>query len=110
LGRLPAAAYEPGVSVRVYETMAAAARACLKAGQAVIADAVFQEPGDREMIETVARDVGAPFEGIWLEAPPETSLARLESRQGDASDADARVLAAQMARDAGEIRWRRQLG
>jgi aminoglycoside phosphotransferase family enzyme/predicted kinase len=110
LGRLPPEAYEPGASARVYEALSAAARTALMAGQAVIADAVFQQPQDRELIETVARDVGAPFEGIWLEASPEASRARLTARDGDASDADARVLATQMARDTGAISWRRQLG
>jgi aminoglycoside phosphotransferase family enzyme/predicted kinase len=108
LGRLPPAAYEPSASARVYETLAETARACLTAGHAVIADAVFLEPTHRAMIEAVAREVSAPFEGVWLETAPDTARARLTARAGDASDADARVLAAQMLRETGEIRWRRE--
>ncbi len=110
LGRLSPAAYEPKVSTRVYEALGAVARVCLKAGRAVIADAVFLAPEDRRMIETVAREVGVPFEGIWLDAPKETARARLDAREGDASDADADVLAAQMTRETGHISWRRELG
>ncbi len=108
LERLPPAAYEPEVSRRVYETLRDTARACLTAGHAVIADAVFLDLTDRQMIEAVAAEVGVPFAGIWLEVPPDTARARLKARQGDASDADAAVLAAQMARETGEIGWRRQ--
>jgi len=110
LGRLPPEAYEPDVSARVYEELGGAARSCLRAGQAVIADAVFLEATNRQMIEAAAREVGAAFDGVWLEAPPGTARARLIAREGDASEADPRVLAAQMERDAGEIGWRRQLG
>jgi len=108
LERLPPQAYAPEVGARVYEALGEAARACLRAGQSVIADAAFLEPEDREAMEAVARDAGVPFQGIWLETAPDTARERLAARQGDASDADAAVLAAQMSRDTGPITWRRE--
>jgi len=49
----------------------------------------------------------APFQGLWLEAPLDVLRARVAARRGDASDADAAVLKAAAARDAGPIAWHR---
>ena len=45
------------------------------------------------------------FLGLWLTAPDETLIARVEQRQGDASDADRRVVKEQLGYDLGEITW-----
>jgi hypothetical protein len=37
-----------------------------------------------------------PFDAVWIEAPAEALLARVEARCGDASDADATVVQAQL--------------
>ena len=39
------------------------------AGCAVVADAVYDRPADREAIEVVGREAGVPFVGFWLAAP-----------------------------------------
>ena len=83
------------------------ARTCLAAGCAVVADAVFLRPEDRGGAEKVAEDAGATFEGVWLESTPEVLRERLAGRRNDASDADAKVLAAQLTADPGAIEWRR---
>ena len=54
-------------------------------------------------------DVRAAFEeaGIWLEAPEPVLLERVHARRGDASDADAEVVRAQLRQQTGPIAWER---
>lgn len=107
LERLGPEAYGPDANVRVYGELRRLARLCLEAGQAVIADAAFLDPAEREAMEAVGAACGVPFEGLWLEAPPEVLAARIAGRRDDASDADLAVLSGQLARDMGMIGWRR---
>ena len=107
LERLPAEAYGPGPSERVYGAMLAAAREALAAGWPAVLDAAFLRPEERAAAEALAKAAGVGFEGVWLDAPPETLRARVGARKDDASDADLQVLEAQLARGAGEIGWRR---
>lgn len=106
--RLPPEAYAPNVSEKVYGRLRDLARRVLATGQSVIVDAVHARPGERDAIEAVAREAGAPFRGFWLEAPEETLIRRVETRTGDASDANADVVRQQLAYDLGEIGWARQ--
>ena len=103
--RLPAASYTPEASAATYRELEACARCCLAAGQAVIADAVFSDPGERSRIEAIARECDAPFQGLWLEAPLETLRERVTERSGDASDATAEVVDAQARRSARPAEW-----
>ena len=61
--RLGTAGYTPAMTRHVYQTLAGRALTALKAGHAVIADAVYAGPHDREEIAAVARDAGVPFIG-----------------------------------------------
>ena len=106
--RLPPEAYRPEASAAVYGELFAAAVACLAAGQSVIVDAVFLRADERSRAEAVATAAGVSFDGVWLEAPPETLRRRIEGRTGDASDADTRVLGLQLAADPGAIGWLRR--
>jgi predicted kinase len=99
--RLPAEAYTPQVSERVYAEMATEAAAALAAGHSVIADAVFDRADTRARIRAVADDAGLPFDGLWLAAPEAVLVERVTARRGDPSDADADVVRAQLARAAG---------
>jgi predicted kinase len=104
--RLPDRAYWPEISEHVYARMRDEARAALVAGCAVVADAVFDRPADREAIRRVAHETAVPFEGFWLSAPLDVLLGRLAERKGDPSDATAAVLLAQAARHCGDLSWR----
>jgi aminoglycoside phosphotransferase family enzyme/predicted kinase len=104
---LPPQAYSPEWSRIVYGEMLATAAPCIEAGRAVVLDAVFLDPDEREAAEAVARRVGSDFVGCWLEAPTEVLRKRLRRRRGDASDADEAVLASQLAKDPGLMTWRR---
>lgn len=105
--RLPAEAYRPEVSDRVFEEVANVARRLLYAGHAVIADGVYGRPDQRAGIEAAAAAAAVPFTGIWLTAPEAVMERRVESRTGDASDADARVVRLQRAIDNRAIGWER---
>jgi len=102
---LAPAAYAAERSARVYAAMEDLAGAALRAGQAVIADAVFARADERKAIEAVAASVGVPFIGLWLEAPTPMLETRLDRRTGDASDADKAVLHRQLTYDLGAITW-----
>ena len=98
--RLPADAYLPALTERVFGALAGRAGRALAAGSAVIADAVFGEPSQRARIAAAAAAAGVPFTGLWLEAPEPVMEARVAARTGDASDADPSVV----RRQAGTVR------
>jgi aminoglycoside phosphotransferase family enzyme/predicted kinase len=105
--RLPPHTYDRATSDRVYEALYAEAAATLAAGYAVIADATFLRESERAAIAAVAEAAKVPFSGFWLEAPAEVLAGRVQARRGDASDADAAVLRAQLAMDIGTPGWPR---
>lgn len=107
LEALPAKAYGPGTSEPVYARMFHEAELCLRAGRAVVLDAVFLKPEERAQAAALAARLGLAFEGVWLDAPAEVLAARVAGRSGDASDADVATLEAQLRRDPGAIVWRR---
>jgi aminoglycoside phosphotransferase family enzyme/predicted kinase len=103
--RLGPDAYEKDVTRRVYDRIAARAEALLRAGHSVIADAVYARPEQRAQIEQAAKAAGAPFSGVWLDAPAEVLAERIEGRTGDASDATTEILRRQLEFDLGELTW-----
>lgn len=103
--RLDADAYSEEITGRVYGEMAGRAGLVLEAGHGVVCDAVFARPGQRQAIETVARDERAPFLGVWLVADQEEQVRRVAARQGDASDATAEIVIRQAGYDLGDMRW-----
>lgn len=105
--RLPDNAYRPEVSERVYREMAWRAGLILAEGSTVVADAVFDRPSDRARIEQAAIERRAPFLGVWLDVSPEVMWRRIDRRRGGPSDATVDILSRQLARDAGNITWRR---
>jgi aminoglycoside phosphotransferase family enzyme/predicted kinase len=105
--RLPAAAYTPDVTRRVYDTLRQAAATALAAGCSVIIDAASLLPAERRSFAEAARNAGVPFSGLWLEAGAEAMAGRIRDRRGDASDATPEILVRQLAHDPGEIDWAR---
>jgi aminoglycoside phosphotransferase family enzyme/predicted kinase len=101
--RLPQSAYGTEASRAVFATMAEAAKTALRAGHAVIADATFMAPYQREAVEHAAGDTH--FLGVWLQAPIALLQERIAARHGDASDADLAVLRRAAAGDPGAGRW-----
>ena len=73
---------------RIYDECLERARRLLEAGERVIVDATFQRDEDRLSFLQLAIDCGS--RAVWLEctAPAEVTKQRIETRHGDASDAD----------------------
>ena len=105
--RLPPEAYASKIGTRVYRRLFEEAELCLRAGRSVVLDAVFMKAAERDRAAAIAAACGAPFEGVWLHASPDTLRARVGARRNDASDADLRVVAMQLEQDPGELGWAR---
>ena len=91
---LGVAAYDPAARARIYRVLAERAHDALAAGAPVIADGTFGETMSRTTIEDAAKGHG--FLGLWLTAPAEVRVSRVTAREGDASDATAKVVLAQV--------------
>jgi predicted kinase len=105
LETLPERAYTPQANEATYQALLSRAKACLKAGQTVVVDAVFSKASQRQMIEALASKQGCRFTGIWLDAPLEDRVCRVAQRQNDASDADAAVVARQGRVSLDNVNW-----
>lgn len=105
--RLPASAYDKAETRAVYKGLLERAAEVLKQGCPVILDAVYASPAERDAVEALARDLNAPFDGVWLDGDLEARKARIAGRAHDASDATAAVAEKQDDYDLGEIRWPR---
>jgi aminoglycoside phosphotransferase family enzyme/predicted kinase len=103
--RLPAAAYTAENAARVYAELACKARRVIAAGHSAIVDAVFAREEERNALRAIAGAEGVAFHGLFLTADVATRLARIGTRQGDASDADAAVARAQQGYALGRIGW-----
>ena len=101
--RLSRSSYSEHAAALVYDSSDTMAAAALTVGQSVIADGIFARRDQRLKIEAVARKAGVGFDGLWLEAPGETRVARVGSRGADASDADTAVARAQAGLDVGDV-------
>jgi len=106
--RMPAGSYSPEASARIYAACMARAERVLRAGHSVVLDAVFARPEERASAEALARRLGVPFQGIWLDVPKDVAQQRVTDRKGDASDATASVVERQFGYDLGAIDWERR--
>ena len=103
--RLDRGHYRIGTAQRVYSILENKTYRTLRSGHAAIVDAVFAMPEERAVFEALARATGCTFVGLWLTAPEDMLIDRVESRERDASDADRRVVKEQLRYDLGDIRW-----
>ncbi len=103
--KLPASAYVPEASDRVYETLCRRAKDALEAGFSVVIDAVSLNPAERQSFAAVAEAASVPFSGLWLEATVAMMNCRLRDRHHDASDASPEILAQQLQVDPGRLGW-----
>jgi uncharacterized protein len=104
---LPAEAYTPDITRRVYDALSRKAAMALAGGYSVIVDAVALQPAERWSFAQIAAKAGVQFTGLWLEAGAEAMAGRIRGRSGDASDATAEVLAQQLRQDPGPMDWTR---
>jgi aminoglycoside phosphotransferase family enzyme/predicted kinase len=97
---LGAGIYGAAAGARTYERLAELARAILQAGYPVVVDAAFLQRRERDRFGGLAKELGARFLVAACSAPLQTLSARVSERQArasDASEADAAVLAHQLA-------------
>ena len=92
---------------RVYASVIDNARRAVAAGHSAIVDAVFASQPERDAAEQSAKALGVPFHGLFLTADLATRRARVGSRHGDASDADAAVVERQERYELGALDWAR---
>jgi aminoglycoside phosphotransferase family enzyme/predicted kinase len=107
LERLPAEAYTADVSARVYDRLTSNAATALAAGHAVVCDGVLGDAAARSALAGVAHAAGAPFVGVWLEAPEAALLDRVERRRDDVSDATGDVVRRQVEQAQAPTDWTR---
>jgi predicted kinase len=102
---LPAQAYAPAVTGRLYAMLAEKAVRIVAAGHSAVLDAVFAQPQERSALAAAARAAGTEVRGLFLTAPTETRVARVDGRAADASDADAAIARQQESYALGAIDW-----
>jgi aminoglycoside phosphotransferase family enzyme/predicted kinase len=107
--RLPATAYTPEVSDRVYRVLTDKALQIASAPYPVIVDAVFGQAAERSAIEMAATRAGLHVRGFFLTTDTTTRVGRVAQRgQGsDASDADVLIAQAQENGVIGALDWLR---
>jgi aminoglycoside phosphotransferase family enzyme/predicted kinase len=103
--RLPADAYAVENSARVYAALIEKAERVLAAGHAVVVDAVYARPQERDALRRAAESHGVGFQGLFLTADLATRAARVGARHGDASDANEAVVRAQEGYALGGNDW-----
>jgi aminoglycoside phosphotransferase family enzyme/predicted kinase len=103
---LPDEAYFAAANEATYARLIEKARRALQAGASVLIDAAHTHGGERAVCAALAREIGVPFAGLWLEAPLDVRLVRIASRRDDASDADEAVARRQRAEALLEPGWR----
>jgi aminoglycoside phosphotransferase family enzyme/predicted kinase len=101
--RLPAEAYRPEVTQRVYKGLVTTASRVLAQGCSVIVDAAYLRESERDAIHGAATQSGVRFDGLFLRADLAARLERIAVRRNDASDADAEVAKMQERLDIGAL-------
>jgi aminoglycoside phosphotransferase family enzyme/predicted kinase len=102
---LPAAAYRPEVSGRVYQMLEQRAGQILSQGHSVVVDAVFARKDERAATEAVAQKLNVSFNGIFLTTDLATRQRRIGHRTADASEATAKIAEFQENYDIGRLGW-----
>jgi predicted kinase len=102
---LPAAAYTPEVTERVYNTLSERAQQVIAQGLSVIIDAGFLREAERDKLSAEAQRIGADFRPIFLNADLGIRVDRIGSRKRDVSDATSEVATRQEDYDIGPLHW-----
>lgn len=102
---LDARCYNEEVTQMIYKLLRTKARMALEAGHSVILDAVYQTEAERDAVADLAQSLNVGFRGLWLHADQDTLIKRVQSRIGDASDADAAVVMKQLQKKQDSMTW-----
>jgi aminoglycoside phosphotransferase family enzyme/predicted kinase len=103
--RLPASAYKPEITGKIYEELVQRALRILLQGHSAVIDAVFADPSERTAIRDAARKLNVRFAGFFLVTDLATRLSRVGSRTRDASDATPDIAGLQEKSNIGAVDW-----
>jgi uncharacterized protein len=103
--RLPAKAYQPEMTQKIYDVLVQHALRILSQGHSVVVDAVFAQESERAAIRNAARRLNIRFVGLFLQTDLATRLKRVGRREGDASDATLEIAGLQEKYDIGRVDW-----
>ncbi len=104
--QMDTAQYTPELESKVFEALCEEARRVLLSGQSVVTDALFHNEAQRKAIEALAKEIGVPFQGIWVDAPLDVRAERVMSRKRNPSDVKTiEELKKQLDVDVGKISW-----
>jgi len=102
---LPEECYTESYSDEVYKILQRKAAQVLDSGHPVIVDAVFLSQMHRTMFESLADGRAIDLKTIWLHAPDEELLTRVDARRNDASDAGSAVVKSQLNAKSAPQHW-----
>jgi aminoglycoside phosphotransferase family enzyme/predicted kinase len=103
--RLPASAYQPETTAKIYDILVQRAGHVLSQGHSVVVDAVFAHERERAAIHDAARRLNVGFVGLFLVTDLATRLSRVGRREKDASDATPDIAGLQENYDIGAVDW-----
>ena len=90
----------------VYDVLRQQATGALSVGSCVILDALFYNESERLAAEELAKQMGVPFVGLWMDAPLSVREERVKTRLRNPSDVrDRAELDSQLQLDTGKITW-----
>ena len=104
LVQLPAMAYTPEVTQRIYDRLNDRARQVVAQGFSVMIDAAFLQEEQRDSFWPRPEPL-AEFRAVFLDADLDIRLSRVRTRKRDASDAAGEVAGQQEDYDIGPVRW-----
>jgi len=105
-GHLHKDSYTPEMNQKTYDKLRDECTNVIKCGRVALADGIFASQEERENIEQIAKDLGVPFYGFWMDAPLEVRAERVMKRERNPSDVKSmKVLMRQLDTDVGEITW-----
>ncbi len=96
----------PVVEKVVYDVLRQEAKIALSTGCAVIVDALFYDENERKAIEALAKELKVAFVALWMDAPFDVRLKRVESRKRNPSDVRTQSdLEKQLTLETGTVTW-----
>ncbi|MEX0693208.1 MAG: AAA family ATPase [Rhodospirillales bacterium] len=102
---LGADGYTPEMTEKTYQHFFAEAKAAMASGQCAVLDAVFASAGHRARAEALAVECGVPFQGLWVDAPEEVRVHRVETRKRNVSDVTTEIARQQSEYQLGAVNW-----
>ena len=96
----------PVVEKIVYDVLRQETKTAILGGCSVIVDALFYDINERKAIEKLAEELKIPFVALWMDAPFEIRLDRIQKRKRNPSDVRTlEDLEKQLSLETGEVTW-----